>query len=311
MRVSGRKLGTLSLVAAMIGIAFSALLNKLAMGAGMSPIWLNVLRLGIAVLATLPFFLRKPDAVASVKALSGRTLRLTLLSGVMLAIHFATWAMSLAYADSVVAVAIWSTYSLMTVVGSSILLKERTPVSALLGIVLAIIGVAVCAIGARGPQLMGVLMALIAAVSQAVYSLCGRVVRRELDNLSYTTVVYSIACVLMLLCALVMRIPATGFNTQGILACIALALVCTIGGHSMQNFALKYFKAPTVSAAILTEVFTGPILVFLFLGEVPAWTSVVGGVIILAGVAWYMYSEWRVGNGATAGDGGTAEYPEV
>lgn len=291
MKIKGKTGGTIALILSMVGISASATLNKLAMGAGLSPIWLNVFRLGISVLVLLPFFLTNREARKAVKAMARRDRWVTLLSGVMLAVHFATWAASLQYADSVVAVSIWSTFSLMTVLGSALLLHERTPVVALLGMLVAIVGVGVCAVGASESQLIGIAMALVAAITQAVYTLCGRVVRRNLDTLPYTTMVYSIALVGMVLCALVMRIPTTGMNLQGIGASVALAFICTLGGHSMQNHALKYYKAPTVSAAILTEVFTGPILVFFVFGEVPKLASVIGGAIILIGVAWYMYNE--------------------
>ncbi len=312
MRITDHTTGTLALIASMVGIAFSALLNKLAMAAGLHPVWLNVLRVGIAVLVLLPFFLRKKSARGAFGRLTRREKGITLLAGLMLAIHFAAWATALSLADSVVAVTIWSTFSLMTVVGSSLLLKERTPPPALLGILIAVAGVAICAVGAGPSQRMGIVMALIAAVTQAVYTLCGRTVRKHIETLPYTTIVYSTALLLMLGCALTLRLPPAGMNARGIGAAAALALLCTLGGHSTQNHALKYYKAPTVSAAILTEVFTGPMLVFLFLGEAPKLASVIGGVVIMLGVGWYMVYEWRHSNGSKQrneplpGDGGQA-----
>lgn len=305
------RLGTLSLIACMVGVSAAAVLNKLAMAAGLHPIWLNVLRLSFALAVTLPFFLRKRGAVKALLALPQKEKRLILLAGVMLAIHFTTWAFALFYADSVIVVSIWSTFSLMTVIGSSLFLHERTPPPALLGIVLAIIGVCVCAIGASGSQLIGLFMAFLAAVSQAVYTLCGRAVRKKVDTLSYTTVIYSVALLCVLACALVLRLPPVGMNVQGIGAAVALALICTLGGHSMQSHALRYYKAPTVSAAILTEIFTGPLLVYLFLGEAPSLVSVIGGAIIMLGVGWYMYYEWRNANGPLPGDGSKAKHPRV
>lgn len=311
MEKDNPRLGTLALFACMAGVSAAAVLNKLAMAAGLHPIWLNVLRLGITLLVMLPFFLRKRGAVQAIRTLPAKERRLTLLSGAMLAVHFTTWAFSLFYAESVVAVSIWSTFSLMTVVGSSLILHERTPLPALLGIVLAIVGVAVCAIGASGSQLTGIVMALLAALSQAVYTLCGRAVRKKLETLPYTMVVYGVAFVCLLVCALVLRLPPEGMNVKGIGTAVALAFICTLGGHSMQNYALRYYKAPTVSAAILTEVFTGPLLVFLFMGEAPSLVNLIGGAIIMVGVAWYMYYEWRHAHGALQGHGGQAERPRV
>lgn len=292
-----RGLGAAALAAGAIGIAFSAVLNKLAMGAGLHPVWLNVFRVGVAMLLMLPFFLKKAESRQAVRRMGRREWLLSLLSGVVLAAHFATWATALKYADSVIAVSIWSTFSLMTVLGSAVLLKERTPLPALLGIVLAIVGVCVCAIGARGPETLGVLMALLAAVTQAVYTLCGRAVRKKVGTMPYTMVVYSISFAALLLLALLLRLPTDGMNAEGIGASTGLAVVCTLLGHSMQSYALKYYKAPTVSAAILTEVFTGPMLVYLILGEAPKLVSVVGGAIILCGVAWYMIYEGRHSDG--------------
>jgi len=289
----GRRLGAIALVAASLGISASAVLNKWAMGTGLHPVWLNVFRLGLAVLVTLPFFLRKRGAMQALRHAPRQDKLLMLLSGIMLAIHFFTWATALKYADSVIAVTIWSTFSLMCVVGSSLLLSERTPLPALLGIVLAVGGVGICAVGASGSQLLGVVMALCAAVTQAAYTLCGRAVRKRVDMLPYTMAVYSVAFILLLLCGLFLRLPTDGMNAQGIGASLLLALICTLGGHSMQNYALKFYKAPTVSAAILTEVFTGPLLVFFVFGEVPKITSVLGGVVILLGVGWYMRYEWK------------------
>ncbi len=297
MKITKQQTGLLALIACAIGIAFSALLNKLAMQAGMNPAWINVIRIGVAALGTYALFKRNRAARSVFQKASKKDKQLSVLAGLMLAIHFATWTMSLRYADSVIALSIWSTFSLMTVIGSSWLLHEKTPRQALLGILIATAGVCVCTIGTSGSKLLGIVMALFAAVSQAAYTLCGRAARRQMDTLPYTLAVYLVAFVCMLLYALIGRVPATGMNATAIGASVALAVVCTLGGHSMQNHALRYYKAPTVSAMMLTEIITGPLLVFIFLGEVPAVQSLIGGAIILIGVAWYMIHERRASNG--------------
>ncbi len=293
-----RKLGTLALLLAAIGVGASATLNKLAMNVGLTPVWLNVLRLGFSVLVMLPFFLGSAESKRQVRQISRKNLRLSVLAGVMLAIHFLAWASSLKYADSVVAVSIWSTYSLMTVIGSTFLLKEKTPLAAVLGIALATVGVFVCAIGAGQSQLVGLLWALLAAVSQAAYTLCGRTVRREVSVMPYTMIVYSVAFACQLAAGVLSGLPEGGITWPGIYTSLLLAFVCTLGGHSTQNYALKFFKAPVVSAVVITEVFTGPLLVYAVFGEAPGLNSVIGGVIILLGVGLVMLRELHGGKGA-------------
>lgn len=307
----GKNRSVAALAIGLVGVSSSAVLNKGAVAAGMHPVWLNAMRLGLTIFLMLPFFLRSKGARQAVAQLSRKDRDLTLLSGVMLAVHFAAWTGALIFADALVVTTVWSTYSLMTVLGSSLVLHERTPAPALLGIVLATVGVGICAVGASGVQLIGVALALLAAASQAVYTLCGRNVRRTLDTLPYTMVVYAVAFGCMLLCALVLRIPATGMNLQGLGASLALAVVCTLGGHTMQNYALRYLKAPTVSAVMLLEVLTGPLLVFLVFGEAPRPAGIAGGAVILAGVVWYMHYEWRKANESVRGDGKKAQHTRV
>ena len=57
-----RRLGALALAAGAAGIAFSAVLNKTILEEGLSPLWLNVFRLGFSCLFLLPFFLRDAGA---------------------------------------------------------------------------------------------------------------------------------------------------------------------------------------------------------------------------------------------------------
>lgn len=158
---------------------------------------------------------------------------------------------------------------------------------------LATAGVGIGAVGASSSQLLGIALALVAAAAQAGYVLCGRHVRKKLDLVPYTTAIYLIACICLLATAIITGVPATGMSLQGIGICAALAIVCTIGGHSMQNYALKYIPAPTVSTVMLTEVITGPFLVYLFLGEIPGAASLIGGGVILLGVGWYVLYAWR------------------
>ncbi len=311
MEKNNRKLGALALLGAAVGVGGSATLNRLSLNTGMPPLWLNAFRLGFAILLTLPFFLRDRDARRAVRTLRGRDLHVTLLAGLMLAIHFATWVMALAHADSLVATAVWSTFSLMTVIGSSLMLREKTPLPAVIGIAMATVGVGVCTIGAGGSQAYGVLMAAIAAVSQAVYTLCGRSARKRLGLLPYTMTVYTVALLLIVAAALSLSVPTAGITAAGVGWAALLAFVSTIGGHSMQNYALRFFKAPVVSAVIMTEVFTGPLLTFAVLGEVPRPVSMIGGLIILLSVGWVMYNEWRNPHGAVRSHGKAAQHPGV
>ena len=63
-----------------------------------------------------------------------------------------------------------------------------------------------------------------------------------------------------------------------------LALVCTVGGHTVYNWALRHVRAATVSLAFLGEPPLTALLALVLLGAVPSIPTVAGGVLILAGL---------------------------
>ena len=92
--------------------------------------------------------------------------------------------------------------------------------------------------------------------------------------------------------ALVIKTPRA-LPSEGLFWAGMLAIVSTLLGHSMANVALKYFKAATVSAIMMTGIITGPLVVLVFLGETPTLFTIIGGVIIMTGLVWYMVMERR------------------
>lgn len=288
---SGELKGKLALGVAMIGTAFSSVLNKFALGEGMHPMWINAQRLGFTLLLMVAYALvtRQPLYVRMPR----REFKLSLLSGVLLAGHFACWVFALKYTDALAATTIWSTYLFFTALGAMFLFKERVPVAGFLAMGLAFVGVLVCNLGWSRTGTLGNLFALGAAVTQAGYFMCGRFVRRKVDNFSYTLVLYAAAFLATLITALAARLPLGGFSPATVGAALGLAVMCTLMGHSLANYALKSLSAATVSIGLLAEVITGPLLVFLIMGEAPGRYTLLGGTMILVAVAWYFWTDWK------------------
>ncbi|HPF87974.1 MAG TPA: DMT family transporter [Candidatus Limiplasma sp.] len=285
--------GYLAISICIVGVATSPLFYKLAFATGLHAFWINVFRLAFTTVAMLAIAFINPKNRQEILHMPKRAFWISALGGTLLAFHLNGWALALVYTETFAASTIIGTYVLMTVLFASLFLKERTSKGALMGLLIATIGVVVCNFGGSGTgRLSGNMFALFAAITEALYVLCGRKARAEISAVAYTTVLYSFTLFWMILMALFVDLPAV-LPMEGVFWAGMLAIFSTLLGHSMANVALKYFKAATVSAVMMSGVITGPLLVLLFLQEKPTMYTLIGGTVIIGGLCWYMVMERR------------------
>ncbi len=257
-------------------------------------------RMTLAGLILAPFAL--PDAVRAVRTLTSRHRGLVALSGVFLAVHFASWITSLEYTSVASSVVLVTTTPLWVAILSPIVLKEKIRRETWFGLILAMAGGVMvglqqaCSVQAGqiqclplsdlvgGKAWLGNLMALFGAFMAAGYMLVGRQVRPVLSLFSYTFWVYSIAAVVLLGFVAAAGQPMTGYSTLTYVLFGLLALIPQVIGHSSFNWALKYLPAAFVSLALLGEPVGTTILAVIFLQEIPGIIELAGGIMILAGI---------------------------
>lgn len=284
--------GYLAISVCVVGISFSPLFYRLGFLTGLNALWLNVFRMGITVLIMAGITFSNPKYRKELFAVSKRPFWISALAGTLLAFHLNGWALSLVYTDAFAASTILGMYVLLTVLLAGLILKEKTSRGALKGLIVATAGVVVCNFGGGFGRLGGNVLALFAAVTEALYVLCGRKARESMGTVVYTMILYSFTLFWMIVTALFTGVPAA-ILAEGVLWAGLLAVVSTLLGHSMASVSLKYFKAATVSAVMMSGIVTGPLIVFVFLGDNPTLFSIVGGTIILIGLALYMRVELR------------------
>jgi drug/metabolite transporter (DMT)-like permease len=288
-----KRTGVAALVTAVAGTSVASLFYKLSYLTGLSPLWVNALRLllTLALMAPITFFNR--NLRGKLFHVPKKWFWMSALTGTVLACHFTAWALALAYTDVFAAGAISGVSLLITALLASLILRERTSGGALLGMVIATAGVVMCNLGGTTGTLTGNLYALLAAVLFSLYTLLGRRIRMELDVNTYTAVVYLFTFLWMSLFILFLGVPPAGFAPANLLWALALAIFPTLLGHTMQSVSLKYFKAPTVSAVLLSNMITAPLAVYLVLGDAPTKYTFIGGSVILVGIGWYLWMERR------------------
>ncbi|MCE5343563.1 MAG: DMT family transporter [Eubacteriales bacterium] len=291
--VQGKGAGYLALMTGVLGTSTGSLLYKLSFITGLSPLWINVLRLGITLLLMAPMTFFSRNRRNRLLHVTKSGFWISTLSGTFLALHFTAWALALQNTDVFAASAIWGTYLLMTALFSSLFLNEKTSRGALVGMLIATAGVVICNLDGGIGKLTGNLLALLAALLQALYTLCGRKAREQMDTNTYTSILYAFTFVWMVLFVWIFGIKPTGFQPQNLLWALGLAVFATLLGHSMLSRSLKYLKASTASAVMLVTVVTAPLAVYLVTGDVPSVYTFIGGCVIILGLLWYLRMEKR------------------
>ncbi|HID86780.1 MAG TPA: DMT family transporter [Anaerolineae bacterium] len=242
-------------------------------------------RLTLASLILAPAaFLRSRNEL---RALTEGDLRLALLAGLFLGLHFATWITSLEYTSVASSVVFVDTHPIFVGIASHFLLRERLSRPMLAGVLVAVLGGAIIGYGSFGlgrEELLGDLLALAGAAMAAGYLLIGRRLRPKLSLISYIFLVYATGAVVMLALSAFAGQSFVGYSRQTYLMFLLLAVVPQILGHSSFNWALRYLSATFVSVTVLGEPIGATILATLILREPPTLLEVVGGALILAGI---------------------------
>ena len=280
----GRARLALGLGVAILAISFAGVLIRGAGLAGAPFLAVAFYRMAFSTL-----LLGVAAAVTRARPPSRSDAAVLAVSGLCLAAHFGLWTLSFAYIPVARSVLIVDSQTIFVVVASALVLGERPSKRTLLGVAVAVAGIAVISAdsfgGAAGGAWRGDLLALGGAVTVAGYLLAGRSVRRRLGLLGYVVPVYAVATAALFVWCVAAGVPLAGFAPKAWLGFALLAVVPTLFGHTVFNWLLGYLRADAVSIAILAEPVGAAALAFLFFGEVPSAWTLAGAPLVLAGLA--------------------------
>jgi drug/metabolite transporter (DMT)-like permease len=239
------------------------------------------------------------------------------LSGLFLALHFASWISSLEYTSVASSVVLVTTTPLWVALLSPLVLGERLTRRAVAGLLLALAGGiliglsdacrmeagALVCLGESGSEAGGALwgnfLALVGAWMAAGYLLVGRKVRTRLPVVPYVFLVYGVAAVFLIFLVIfsygwqqARGLPAPedlgqlffGYPPQAYLWLVLLAAVPQLVGHSIFNWALAYLPASIVAVTLLGEPVGSTLLAYFLLAETPAAPKLIGAILILTGI---------------------------
>ena len=242
-------------------------------------------RVGLASLILVPLAAWK--AWDELRGLSFHDIRLAVLSGFFLALHFATWISSLDYTAIANSVVLVNTIPLWVGLFTPLIAKDRLARATRISIIVSVAGGVIIGFGdfaTGGLALLGDLLAVSGAICAAVYLLIGRNLRRKLSLISYVALCYGSAAIFLWLVVLGLKLPLTGYSTQTVAAFWAMALISQIMGHSSYNWALKWFSAGFGAVALLGEPIGATLMAYFIFDEGLTWSKFIGGLFILSAI---------------------------
>ena len=212
-------------------------------------------------------------------------------AGVLLAVHFVAWFESLDHTSVAASVTLVQAQPVFVVAGAWLLLGERVTRRGLVGIGVALVGMAWLSVGpalagstALAGTTYGNALALLGAVAAAGYVLAGRSLRRRLAVLPYVTVVYTACAAVLLVVALARGTALLAYPPHEWALFVAMALGPGVLGHTVVNWALGHVESHVVSVSLLGEPVGSTALAVLLLSEVPTVGTLGGGAVVLAGI---------------------------
>lgn len=247
-------------------------------------------RLLFTAILMLPF---AKSYTGEVRALRKKDWLMLILSGAMLALHFLLWMGSLKYTSVASSTMIMALEPVFIMLGVYFLYKEKTAISAIVGLAIAISGVVFIGwgdVGISADHLKGDLLSVGGTIAVAIHMLIGQKLIVRMPPFLYSLIVFLSAAGVFAVYNLVMGISFVHYPAREWGVFVLLAVIPTVFGHILFNWLLKYVSATTVSMNILGEPVGASILAYFLLGEQLTLLQWTGGLLVVIGLAVYLYT---------------------
>ncbi len=269
------------LTIAVVAISWASILILLS---GAQPIAVAFWRTAIAAAVLSPLLITEKRSNAYIP--SKNDFILMVISGIALATHFMTWIQSLYLTTVAASTTLVSTYPIFTLIMGK-LIGERVGIRSIIGTLTAFLGIVLITV----PEfyislkaLVGDLLALVGAMSGAVYFLIGRFIRTKASLATYTVPVYSISALTTLFVGLVLRTRFWPYPPYTWFYISMIVLGPMLLGHTLLNYSLRYSRAITVTTSTLGEPIGASLLALLIFHQIPQALTIVGISVTLLGI---------------------------
>jgi len=229
------------------------------------------------------------------KSLNKNDCLLCLISGIFLALHFASWIQSIQMTTIANSTILVSCSPIFVAAINYFLLKERITGKMIVGIGMSLIGTVIIGIGSSQgngtAMILGNVLAFMGAVFVAGYLVIGGIVRKTVSAGVYVLIVYSVSAIALFFMCFASGTPVYPYPLKEFALFFLLAFFSSILGHTVYNYLMKYYSSTLISVSTLMEPIFASLMAMFIFSEIPSLYTVVGGIIIIGGIYYYLMTQ--------------------
>jgi drug/metabolite transporter (DMT)-like permease len=280
-------LAFMALLGAGVAVGFSPIFARLS---DLAPLASGFYRLAFAVPAIWLFAWFTGNRLDSLSALKRSDRIRLVLAGLAFAADIAFWHLAIAHTTVLEATLLASTVPIMVTVASVFVFGEKIKTLFILGLGLALAGVATLAMQRTGAvttppdRLLGGVYAVLAALFFAVYLLIIADVRRHGSTTTIMFYMSLVAALGLLPFAWSMSPTLLSSSLNGWLILVGLAVISHAGGQGLMTFALAHLPASFSSMTGLLQTAVAAIIAWILFAEPLTPMMLASGAAILAGI---------------------------
>ena len=264
-----------------------AILGRYAYADGLDAPTILFLRFSLATLVLIPVLITRRESLPRGPSLA----RLVGMGAIGYVGQAMAYLSALKYASSGLVALLLYLYPIFVALLSAIVLREKITRPTALALALTLIGLALT-VGPEGGQLIGILLAIAAAMIYSVYILVGTQVLKQVSPLMSSTIIFGSAAAVSGLIMLAGG-PHWPASTAGWATIGAIVIIATV--VAVVTFLAGLERIGPTNAALLStlEPAVTVVLAALLLGESLSPLSLLGGGLILLAVVLLTRTELR------------------
>lgn len=219
----------------------------------------------------------------SLKLESGKDYIGIMLTGAVLAIHWTTFFQSIQVSSVAIGTITFSTFPLFLNFIEPIVFREKIRAKSIVSAVILLGGVAITIpeLSLENQVTVGIIWGMLSSLTYAVITLANRYFSKKYEGRIVSFYEQGTAAIVLL--PAIFLVP-THWRVQDVVGVAIIGCICTAFAYSLYVSAQKKVKAQTAGIISGMETVYGIIYALIFLGEMPTFRELLGGIIIL-GVA--------------------------